>query len=991
MCKKNTILSNSCVLNTQLSLDPTDCLMRQLLLFILLTWVHLTVSAQLITTNPGFLRENSPSTEIILDASFGNKALVNYPQPSDIYVHIGVITNKSTSFTDWKYVKYTWGTTTPAAQCTSLGNGKWKYTISQDLRTFFNITDGTETIQKIAILFRNGLGVVVQRNADGSDMYIPVYPPGLQVRIDLPLRQPTYTPSFETITKSVGDQITVTANSSSNANITLTYGSNAPSASNVSTFSQTFTIPAGGTQTITATATDGSGTVTDVLSFFVSGGASVAPLPAGVKDGINYEPGDTSAILVLYAPLKNNIYLLGDFNNWTQQLSYQMTKTPDGLRFWYRLTGLTPGTEYAYQYLIDGTLKVADYNAEKVLDPNNDNFIPPATYPSLKAYPTGKTSGIVSVLQTRKPAYTWQVASFNRPDKRNLVVYELLLRDFLAQPNWKVLKDTIGYFKRLGVNVLEIMPFTEFEGNLSWGYNPSFFFAPDKYYGTENDLRAFVDECHKQGIAVVLDMVMNHAFGQSPMVQMYWDATTGKPSTSSPWFNPDATHPFNVGYDFNHESQATKDLVDRVVEHWLTNYKLDGFRWDLSKGFTQVNNPNNVAAWGSYDASRIAIWKRIYAKMQTVSPNSYCILEHFADNTEEKELSDAGMMLWGNGNYNMNEATMGYTSTSNFEGLLHTKRGWTNPYLLGYAESHDEERLMYKNLNFGNTAGSYNVKDANTALKRQEMAAAFLMMMPGPKLIWQFGEWGYDYSITTCPNGTVPTPYPNQQCRTDQKPLRWDYLQNANRQGLFNVYASLNNLRLTPNYASTFNGNNVNVDLASGFKWMIVQSDSLKAVVVGNFDVTAKSGTVTFPQAGPWYSYLTNTIRNATGSAETLTLQPGEYYVYLNRNVNNPVITSVDDLRPDYSGKSLIIYPNPATSASLLVYEIPESGAVQVSIWNMQGQRVAGRQLGIKAKGRHEVRVEGLGMRAEQLSAGTYVLVLEVNGKQMRKQFLIQR
>jgi len=965
--------------------------MRQVLLFILFVWAYTTVSAQLITTNPSFLRESSSNVDIIMDASYGNKAMVNYPQPTDIYVHIGVITNKSTNFTDWKYVKFTWGTTNAAAQCTSLGNGKWKYTITQDLRTFFNITDPTETIQQVSILFRNGLGVVVQRNADGSDMYIPVYPAGLKVRIEQPLRQPTYVPSFEPITKAVGDPITVTANSSSISNITFAYGSNVVTANNVTTFSQTFTIPAGGQQLITAVARSGTDTSVDQLSFFVSGGATVAPLPSGVKDGINYEPGDTSATLVFYAPLKNNIYVLGDFNNWAQQLNYQMNKTPDGSRFWIRLTGLTPGTEYAYQYLIDGSLRVADYNTEKVLDPNNDNFISPTTYPNLKAYPTGKTSGIVSVLQTRKPGYTWQVNNFTRPDKKSAVVYELLLRDFLAQPNWKTLKDTIGYFKRLGVNVLEIMPFTEFEGNISWGYNVSYFFAPDKYYGTENDLKAFIDECHKQGIAVVLDMVMNHAFGQSPMVQMYWDAAAGKPSVNSPWFNPDAKHPFNVGYDFNHESQATKDLVDRVVEHWLTNYKLDGFRWDLSKGFTQVNNPNNVSAWGAYDASRVAIWKRINNKMQAVSPNSYCILEHFADNTEEKELSDAGMMLWGNANNNMNEATMGYTANSNFEGLLHTKRGWTNPFLLGYIESHDEERLMYKNLTFGNASGGYNVKDLNTALRRQEAAAAFFLMMPGPKLIWQFGEYGYDFSITTCPNGTVPTPYPDQRCRTDVKPIRWDYQGNTNRVNLFNAYASLNQLRLTNNFKQTFTGNNVTVDLASGFKQMTVQSDSLKVVVIGNFDISPRSGTVTFPQAGPWYSYTTNTIRNATGGAESITLQPGEYFVYLNRNINNPIITSVDDLRPDYSGKSLIIYPNPVNSSSTLVYEIPEAGAVRVSIWNMQGQKVGESNAGIKNKGRHELRLESTGLRADRLSAGNYVLVVDVNGKQMRKQFVIQR
>jgi hypothetical protein len=103
---------------------------------------------------------------------------------------------------------------------------------------------------------------------------------------------------------------------------------------------------------------------------------------------------------------------------------------------------------------------------------------------------------------------------------------------------------------------------------------------------------------------------------------------------------------------------------------------------------------------------------------------------------------------------------------------LFTKRGWNQPHLIGYQESHDEERLMYKNLTFGNSAnGSHNAKDLNVALRRDGMATAFWAMMPGPKMIWQFGELGYDYSITWCPsNNTVPTPYPNSQCRTDAKP-----------------------------------------------------------------------------------------------------------------------------------------------------------------------------------------------------------------------------
>jgi glycosidase len=671
-----------------------------------------------------------------------------------------------------------------------------------------------------------------------------------------------------------------------------------------------------------------------------------------------------------------------------------MAKTPDGNRYWLRITGLTPGTEYAYQYLVDGNLRIADYYAEKILDPNDDPFIPVETYPSLKPYPTGRTSGNVSVLQTAKPAYTWATNGFVRPDKRNLLIYELLLRDFTANANWKTLTDTLSYLKRLGVNVIQLMPINEFEGNQSWGYNPSFYFAPDKYYGTENALRTFIDSCHANGMAVVLDIALNHSFGESPMVQLYFDAAAGKPSASSPWFNPDAKHPFNVGYDFNHESQATKDFVDRVIEHWLVNYRIDGFRWDLSKGFTQRNTPTDVGAWGAYDASRVAIWKRIYDKMQASSAGSYCILEHFAENREEIELSDYGMLLWGNGNFNFNEATMGFTANSNFDGIIHKKRSWNRPHLIGYQESHDEERLMYKNINFGNTANSgHNTRSLSVALPRNGMASAFWAMIPGPKMLWQFGELGYDFSITYCPStNTVPQPYPDQRCRVDPKPIRWDYAQNAERKALYDVYAALLQLRNKPNFISTFTTqDNVTWDFSQAFKWLRVESDSLRVVVIGNFDVTTRSGTVTFPSAGTWYSYLKQGTRVATGGAENITLQPGEYYVYTNRQVENPLITSIDDLRPDYSDQSLIIYPNPVLNQAAITYEIPVTGKVEISVWNLQGQKMGTLFQGTKAQGRHTLVWNTQQLRPVSKASGQYILIIDVEGRRMKKPFLMAK
>ncbi|MEP7318573.1 MAG: alpha-amylase family glycosyl hydrolase, partial [Panacibacter sp.] len=866
--------------------------MKKILLIPFLFCVVIAKS-QLLSWTPDFITDASTPVTITMDANYGNKGLLNHVPTTDVYVHIGVITSKSTSSSDWKYVKFPWPGTTTAAQCTYVNNNRWKYTINGGLRTYFGITDAGETIKKIAILFRSGgNGDFVQRNANGSDMYIPVYDNGVYARLDSPLRQPTYIPVSEPVNKNIGDAIAISAKSSVAGTLKIFFNGNLLTTSATTSASANPTITLGGDQLIVAEITSGITVSRDTTKFVVAKSV-VAALPEGAKDGINYEAGDTSAILVLYAPLKNNIFVLGDFNNWSQSSQYLMNITPDANKFWIRLTHLTPGTEYAYQYLIDNSLKVADYNTEKVLDPDNDKYISTATYPNLKAYPTGKTTGIVSILQTKKPTYTWQVSNFSKPDKRNLIIYELLVRDFVAAQNWQTVKDTLSYLKRLGINTIEVMPFNEFEGNSSWGYNPSFYFAPDKAYGTETALKQFIDECHKQGIAVIMDMVFNHSFGQSPMVQMYWDAVNNSPAANSPWFNPVPKHAYNVGYDINHESIATNDFVNRVINHWLTNYKIDGFRWDLSKGFTQKQTCDNngehcdEGAFGAYDASRVATWKKYYGYMQTASSGSYCILEHFADNSEELELSNNGMMLWGNLNYNFNEATMGWLTNSDFKWGIYTERGWSQPNLVTYMESHDEERIMYKNEQYANQGNAaYNTRSVTIGTKRNGMAAAFFAMIPGPKMVWQFGELGYDYSRCY-----LSTNGEGGDCNTklNPKPIKWDYQQNADRQALYSVYSNLFKLRNNASYLSTFTTGTITRDLSSAVKWLIVQDNALKVVVIGNFDIYAKTATISFPNVGLWYSYLTGTSISLSSTAYTVTLQPGEYYVYTNKEVILPV------------------------------------------------------------------------------------------------------
>lgn len=584
-------------------------------------------------------------------------------------------------------------------------------------------------------------------------------------------------------------------------------------------------------------------------------------IPNNAGDGVTFINNGTSAIFNLYAPGKVSVSVIGDFNNWT---ATTMKRSTDGTRWWAQVDNLDANTEYAYQYLINGNLRVADPYTEKILDPDNDKYIPASVYPNLKAYPAGKTTSIVSVMQANQPSYTWKVNSFTRPAKKDLVVYELLVRDFVKDHSYKTIIDTLDYISRLGVNAIELMPVAEFEGNESWGYNDSFFFAPDKYYGTKNDLKALVDACHQRGIAVIMDIVLNHAFGSSPMVRMYFDQNTGKPSSLSPWFNVDAKHPFNVGYDFNHESPATRYFSKNVMRHWLKEYKIDGYRFDLSKGFTQSNNPNDVNAWSAYDASRIAIWKDYNNFIKTVDPNVYVILEHFAAAQEEKELAAEGMMLWNNLAHGFQEANMGWINTSDLSQLMFAAHTFTiADGLVSYAESHDEERVMFKNITYGNQDG-YNARLLNNGLKRGAMTAAFLMASPGPKMIWQFGELGYDVSI-------------DQNGRTGNKPILWNYQDVPERKALYNAYAKYIKMKLKN---PVFGANTATYTLTGAVKNMALSGSGVDVQVVGNYDVTAKTATLAFTKTGTWYDYVTGSTLNVTSTSMSLTLQPGEYHIY---------------------------------------------------------------------------------------------------------------
>jgi hypothetical protein len=883
--------------------------MKKLLLLLCVGIFTLIAGAQIIVTNPAFITKNyAGEIEIVYDATLGTAGLKDYTGADGIYAHTGVITTASATDKDWKHAP-TWGDNAAKYKMTSLGNNKWKLMITPGMAGYYGLTSG-EVVNKLAFVFRNGTptGTTYKEGKDvgGTDIFVPLYDAGLNVAFTNP-----------TINQSVdaGSSISFVVTSSLAADLSLSVnGTVVASVTAATTLSHTYQFVATDDYLIVAAATAGGNTVYDSLRVNVPSAVVSEPRPAGVKAGINYN-SDTSVTLVLHAPAKNNAFVIGEFNDWSKLNAYQMKK--DGEYWWLTVNQLTPGKLYGYQYLVDDNIRISDPYTELVLDPWNDSWINESylRFPDLKSYPAGKTEGLVATFQTAKTPYDWEVTNFPMPSRDNMVIYELLLRDFTVEKSLEAAIGKLDYLKKLGVTAIELMPVYEFDGNESWGYNPNHYFAPDKAYGTPEMYKKFIDECHKRGMAVIIDVVFNHATGNNPMAALYWNASVNKTTSSNPWFNVNAPHPYSVFHDFNHEYTGTRDYFKRVLQYWIQEYKVDGYRLDLTKGFTQNTTTESTAS--NYDQSRINILTDYYNAAKSVKNDVMFILEHFCSYDEELALANSGMYLWRNINNAFSQSAMGFSSDSDFGGMNSIPRKW-----VGYAESHDEERNFYK----AKTFGSGSVKtDSVYRVSRVPLNVAFSTLIPGPKMLWQFQEMGYDYSINS--NGG----------RTNSKPSAWGWLNLPHREAAYETSAKIVSIRKM--FPTAFNEGNFNLQVGTAHwengRVISLTHADLNLVVMGNFKPDAATSVyVTFPKTGLWYNAITGESTYVGSVSTTYPVNAGQVLILADRKITFP--SGIEN--PANVESNDFLYPTTTTG---LVY-LREDAAFQheVHVYNVHGQLV---------------------------------------------------
>lgn len=951
----------------------------------LLLLIPFSVISQVIETEPAFPTEDQP-VRIIFDATEAARDdLVGFS--GDIYAHTGVILNESDKNTgNWSYVLSDWPVDVPRAQLTSLGNNRWELVID-DIREFYEIPETEESVLQLAFVFRNSAG-----SLQTEDLFVDIFKDELQVRFTSP---PTtgINPFFTEAGEEVNFRIVGSSELGTLSSITLFEGTNEiASVSSSDTLSATYTVSGSGRADFFAVAEDLQGSVAeDSLFIILNPQVQQESRPQGLEDGITYHaenPGKVS--LSLYAPGKEFAYVIGSFTDWEVREEYFMKldqARSDSAHFWIEIDNLQAGEQQTFQYLIDGEIRVADLYSELVLDPDFDRFIPESIYPDLPEYPSGMTEGIVSVIQPGEAEYQWVIPDFQRPEKEKLVIYELLLRDFLDESSYSTLKDTLGYLERLGVNAIELMPVSQFDGNISWGYNPTFHGALEKSYGTRQAFKEFVDEAHNRGMAVILDVVYNHAHDKSPFIK-----TFGTSRPDNPLIGPG--HAYNVFFHLNHDHEYIRYWLDRMNRYWLEEYNIDGYRFDLTKGF--ASNVNNQSLLDGRNEQRIENLKRMADQIWSFDSDAYVILEHFAANSEESELSDNGMMLWGNHNHNYNQASMGYTQDSNFSGIHFANRGWSDPHLVGYMESHDEQWLMLKNRKFGNDENpDHDVTSFFTAIDRQKLVGSFFFTIPGPKMIWQFGELGYGGVSGEC---LKPGDGSNGDCsqsdpgRTDPKPIRWQYADNVVRENLYKTWSELLRLR-NSSPVFTSGDTDFSTSLNNEVKWIRLTHPDMNAVIVGNFGVFSETATISFPNSGSWYEFVSGSVLNLNQTSPSFDLAPGEIRIYTSAEIEpseEGVFVSLEENREQDLPNQLRLYPNypnPFNPSTTIRYEVPAQAPVQLKVYDTLGREVAALvQTDNHASGTFTISFDG-----SNLSSGIYFTRLESAGKeQIRKMTLIK-
>ena len=279
-------------------------------------------------------------------------------------------------------------------------------------------------------------------------------------------------------------------------------------------------------------------------------------------------PEDGGAVFRVWAPNAETVSVAGTFNGWNAS-AHPLRKVQG---FWQgRVPNVPLNSEYKYV----------------IRHPDEEELIW-RTDPRARRQTSSVGNSIVY-----QSTYEWGDREWETPYFEDMIIYELHVGSFSGEDDGvshypgrfrDVVNSHLDHLVELGVNVVELMPLTEFAGEMSWGYNPSFQFAPESSYGSPDDLKYLIDQCHQAGIAVILDVVFNH-MGGTDLAGNLLDFD-GEEIYFYPDDNGYRDTPWGPRPDYGRVQ--VRDYIRDTIRYWLEEFHIDGFRVD-GTDFIKVN------------------------------------------------------------------------------------------------------------------------------------------------------------------------------------------------------------------------------------------------------------------------------------------------------------------------------------------------------------------------------------------------------------------
>ena len=586
--------------------------------------------------------------------------------------------------------------------------------------------------------------------------------------------------------------------------------------------------------------------------------------------------------------------------------------------------------------------------------------------------------------------YNWISANYLKPTLDTLVIYELHVDDFSAAGNgsgtFQHVLEKLDYLKSLGINAIELMPISEFPGNHSWGYDPQIISAINDSYGTPEQFKYFVDQCHNRGIAVILDIIWNHIRSSSPLWQMQPDYDLNPYIKHHEEMNPNEAPESWGMLDIDHFNMNTIEYINKVHRIWVDEYKIDGFRFDAAAHLGwSVSQPDlGIYGWSNalydYDSTVYQIAEHLPSNISLIENTNFSAGWH--DSFHDRLKIDS---------HNQYNSTMDIMRQ--IIGL-HEYTNWGTPYsnftqAVKYMISHDEQSLIQEMVEFD----SFTMQQA---LERDKFYSTILFTSNGIPMLWQGQEFGFKSGWTD----------QNQNGNWDEeklsyRPIDWNVLETENGQSHFEHYKKLIYLRKNNpafskgEFYDLYRYTNQGV-VVYGYKDNRENSLNDQVVVIANFSSTDQSILdVPFLSSGYWYNMFdpNDILHTADGNYGNYYINAKHAVVYTNNQYQLSTHSFSEEIESivDSSINKIVPFPNPFNSSISIQIDTESRDMIRFSIYNVLGEMIFQKIENNITRGINKFSWNGRDSDGLEVPTGMYFILIKQNDITFNKKIILMK